>query len=928
MNTLNHIKQLLETYVDALASIDSDDQQAYEQQVMALKRQLTGQLAAMRHLNPALLQLNIPDVMATDDVQDLVNCMLKRAEDTYSCVILPTGEFTHDVIADEHYFAPAYTIWQHSSNPRPNFVVPYRNNEKAAAQAALNLLTFNMLCQFSPGKLNFTIIDLNMSGLASGLTVGFDNALFHHSILMDEFETHRAIKSLRERMQTVMGKYGDLVQHNLRNKEIAIPYEVVILNDYPTRCDGLTADLMPLIENGAKCGIYFILMHQTDAPPLREDIPDVAKSTTFQQLSLMSPTKPGSNAWLHYTPLALHEQFIKAYQQEFNKKINQRQSIVVKNDDHSVLAHEDFEQNPSEISVTVGIDLDDKHKVTLRFNSGDYIHGFILGQSGSGKSVLLNNIISSAILKYSPEDLQLYLLDFKGVEFNRYRGVKHVKALLVDNSDPQMTLEVLRELKEENRRRTKLWRESGVTNIDGYNRKHPDSRLPQILFVADECQIMFKMSHSNQYAMAIQREIGEIVSTIATQGRSQGIHMLLATQQLDDTDISEQVLKNLTECFLLMCARTDSEKLVPDSSELTCIQPTGQACYFHKLELKSKLQSYFTPDEELAGVIDQARNKANDHKSNGEAYFNGSTIYYLSDTALHEACKVGHSNAVACIGRNIGIAGHFTTMTITPDYGENMLFFGANREEQTSSTALNALISLIAYNRMTNKECKVLVIDFLSEQQSKCERLLKELESRRLCRILSQDEIGNTLRMIAEDIQSGIAPHLLLVIFGHERFNDMRRNSPLINEQSAGDTFSIEGIEPLNFTDIEDLSVGDSSPTESTIKTFQQAFKIILDLGPKLGVHTLLQLDKPGNILFEGDYGNNELDKFRHRIMLRSENKYLQPMRLSEDIDVQSLSDEEERLRAYYYPDGGMPQLFTPFQLPDEQELFNKILLN
>ena len=51
-------------------------------------------------------------------------------------------------------------------------------------------------------------------------------------------------------------------------------------------------------------------------------------------------------------------------------------------------------------------------------------------------------------------------------------------------------------------------------------------------------------------------------------------------------------------------------------------------------------------------------------------------------------------------------------------------------------------------------------------------------------------------------------------------------------------------------------------------------------------------------------------------------------MRLSEDIDVQSLSDEEERLRAYYYPDGGMPQLFTPFQLPDEQELFNKILLN
>ena len=64
----------------------------------------------------------------------------------------------------------------------------------------------------------------------------------------------------------------------------------------------------------------------------------------------------------------------------------------------------------------------------MRFNSGDYIHAFILGQSGSGKSVLLNNIITSAINKYAPEDLMLYLMDFKGVEFNRYRGIRHAKA--------------------------------------------------------------------------------------------------------------------------------------------------------------------------------------------------------------------------------------------------------------------------------------------------------------------------------------------------------------------------------------------------------------------------------------------------------------------------------------------------------------------
>ena len=119
-------------------------------------------------------------------------------------------------------------------------------------------------------------------------------------------------------------------------------------------------------------------------------------------------------------------------------------------------------------------------------------------------------------------------MDFKGVEFNRYRGEKHTKAVLVDNSDPQMTLEVLRELREENKKRVKLFVKEGVENIEGYNKKHSDSRLPQVLFVADECQVMFQTPRSGGVQLEIHREISDILNTIATQGRSQGIHMLLS----------------------------------------------------------------------------------------------------------------------------------------------------------------------------------------------------------------------------------------------------------------------------------------------------------------------------------------------------------------------------------------------------------------
>ena len=563
----------------------------------------------------------------------------------------------------------------------------------------------------------------------------------------------------------------------------------------------------------------------------------------------------------------------------------------------------------------------------MRFNSGDYIHGFILGQSGSGKSVLLNNIISAAILKYAPEDLMLYLMDFKGVEFNRYRGVKHVKALLVDNSDPQMTLEVLRELQEENKRRVKLWRDNAVNNIDGYNKKNPTSRLPQILFVADECQVMFAKPTSNSYGMAIQREISEILNVIATQGRSQGIHMLLATQQLDETDISGQILKNLTECFLLMSAASDSNKLVPDSDKLTNKQPTGQACYYHKRELQSKVQTFYATDEELADSIEKAREKSTTKQSNGEAYFSGSSIYHLQTEDLQSAKTQSYGAPVATIGRSIGLNQQSTAITLTQDFSENIIVWGANRQEQATATAINALVSLMAYYEQSNTPCNFIVLDCTNNPMSQCKPLLAELEKRAYCKIIQQSEGGKYLKMIADDIYRDTAPNLILTILGQDRFSEMKRNSLLMEEKKVTEIKpAVSGLEMLSFDPLPDLGANNITDG-SKVKKYQEALKYILDEGPKHHVHVLMQVDKPGNILFD-EFGKEAIGLFKHRVILKSENKHLAPLRFGEDIDVQSLSDDKEHLRAYYYPDGEQPMLFTPFLLPDAQYLFNAILIN
>ena len=153
----------------------------------------------------------------------------------------------------------------------------------------------------------------------------------------------------------------------------------------------------------------------------------------------------------------------------------------------------------------------------------------------------------------------------------------------------------------------------------------------------------------------------------------------------------------------------------------------------------------------------------------------------------------------------------------------------------------------------------------------------------------------------------------------------MKRDLPLRDQHADTmineDGFSSDSIEPLSFDlQLDDLSEV-SSVTPSSKMTFQQALTYLLEEGPNQGVHILLQVDKPANILFKGDYDVNATDKFRHKIMLRSENKYLFPMRFSQDIDVEMLSDEEEHLRASYYPEDGEPVLFTPYVMPDTEKI-------
>jgi DNA segregation ATPase FtsK/SpoIIIE, S-DNA-T family len=151
-------------------------------------------------------------------------------------------------------------------------------------------------------------------------------------------------------------------------------------------------------------------------------------------------------------------------------------------------------------------------------------HGLVGGDVRMGKTNLLHVLISQLALTYPPEELELYLLDFKEVEFDAYltERLPHARAI-TSRTDREFGLSMLRRFHDEINRRARLCREAKVTDLPDY-RQATGQVLPRALVIMDEFQVLF--SEEDRLA----REAGRLLADIAKRGAAFGLHLLLATQ--------------------------------------------------------------------------------------------------------------------------------------------------------------------------------------------------------------------------------------------------------------------------------------------------------------------------------------------------------------------------------------------------------------
>ena len=701
---------------------------------------------------------------------------------------------------------------------------------------------------------------------------------------------------LRAKMAKSLEDYGDVAKYNESKNKVVVPYDVVVVTDYQ-KCLNDMRDIDALFENGHKGGIYFVLLNNLDFKNDRDIDSLLALTDFYQVLDAENFGKYTKDAVIRCTPVLDNPILAKACFNYINEGAELPQ-VETASVDYGEMTSGGFEKIDKAMVIPVGSS-DTGDLVDFTLDTVSHIHCFIIGQSGTGKSVFLHDVIIGAMAKYSPEELELYLMDFKigGVEFNRYKNEKHVKALLVDNSDIQITLEILRDISNKMRERGKLLRASGVSNIVEYNQVNPDKKMPRIVFIADECHVMFPTMNSKE--AKLYREISEILSKIAKEGRSQGVHLVLATQTIAQAEIPSEVINNISDFYLLKCVSGDSERLVPGSSETTSLLKTGQVLH-HDIDKDVVFKSTYLPTSEAFELIKKINAKTAVYQ-NEQFYFVGSQIFNIDDEVKSQITPRG--NAAIAFGRSIDTKMEPVIVPLRNEYADNVMLFGINDEEQVSRTTMASIKSL----RISNKDVKIKVINCLPTDQKNTTKMLKDLASKGEIELLDPSSCGAELQSIATSIKNRDAEQMVLYILGQERFRELRMDMEIASEKpaSAADDF---GFDSSMFS-----GGGDSG--DAAFNSYQKVIEYILKNGAEVGVHVILQIDKPKQLLF-ADYmsAKDFFNMFHHLIMLKSDENAVNTLGMSDDLRLENLSSDIERLRAIYYNEtNNSYTLFTPF---------------
>jgi len=224
-------------------------------------------------------------------------------------------------------------------------------------------------------------------------------------------------------------------------------------------------------------------------------------------------------------------------------------------------------------------------------------HLLVAGQTGSGKSVMINDIITSLLYRNSPADLKLILVDPKQVEMAPYQDIPHLLTPVIN--EPEKCISALKWAVAEMERRLKTMAEVGKRNIEEYNNFKKEEGMPYIVIVIDELADLMMMA---------ARDVEALVVRIAQKARAAGIHLILATQRPSVDVITGLIKANVPARIAFTTASGVDSKTIIDGVGAEKLLGQGDMLFLTSDMPKPKrVQAAFISDDETQKVTDFIR---------------------------------------------------------------------------------------------------------------------------------------------------------------------------------------------------------------------------------------------------------------------------------------------------------------------------------
>ncbi len=268
----------------------------------------------------------------------------------------------------------------------------------------------------------------------------------------------------------------------------------------------------------------------------------------------------------------INDQGIKSqHMQDFADKIKAyyEKKKAVKSELKALQKDEKFWIKSSQYEVSVPVGWDINHKEVCFEIGKAQNHTLICDHSGSGKSNFLHVLIQNLAFYYDPDEVQLFLLDYKeGVEFNAYTDpiLEHARLVSVASS-VGFGMSFLSWLCDEMQKRADRFKQFNVKDLSDY-RKH--EKMPRLIVVIDEFQVLFSDKSTKG-----KESVDQSLNTLLKKGRSYGVHLVLATQTMRGTDINRSIMAQIANRIALPMDADDSSKILDDDAACELVRPEG-----------------------------------------------------------------------------------------------------------------------------------------------------------------------------------------------------------------------------------------------------------------------------------------------------------------------------------------------------------------